>query len=75
MIQRRSPRMVITTPKGSVIVARRLYERLQARMQPDDLGLLRDYDWWRQLSELINDIQAISSAQNSLHISPHLEHP
>jgi hypothetical protein len=57
MIQRQSGRVVITTPKGRVIVARRLYERLEVKMQPDDLGLLRDYDWWRQLSELINGIQ------------------
>ncbi len=49
--------VVITTPKGTVIVARPLYERLEARIQPDDLGLLRSYDWWVQLSELVVGIQ------------------
>lgn len=62
MIQRQPHQMVITTPKGRVLVARRLYERLQARMQPDDLGLLRDYDWWAQVSELVVGIQVTTPA-------------
>ncbi len=62
MIQMQPGQVVITTPKGTVIVARPLYERLEARMQPDDLGLLRSYDWWVQLSELINGIQIGASA-------------
>ena len=41
MIQMQPSQVVITTPKGTVIVARPLYERLEAKMQPDDLGLLR----------------------------------
>jgi hypothetical protein len=57
MIQRQPHRTVIVTPKGIVIVARPLYERLEAKMQPDDLGLLRSYDWWVQLSELVAGIQ------------------
>lgn len=63
MIQRRPHRMVITTPKGRVIVARRLYERLEARMQPDDLGLLRSYEWWTQLSELVVGINIAPAVQ------------
>jgi hypothetical protein len=52
--------VVILTPGGTVIVARRLYERLEARMLADDLGLLRDLDWWRQMSELVSGIQIVS---------------
>lgn len=63
MIQRQPNRVVIITPKGTVIVARPLYERLEGRMQPDDLGLLRSYDWWMQLSELVSGIQVASPAQ------------
>ena len=62
MIQMQPGQVVITTPKGTVIVARPLYERLGARMQPDDLGLLRSYEWWTQLSELITGIRISSSA-------------
>ncbi len=57
MLQMQPSQVVITTPKGTVIVARPLYERLEARIQPDDLGLLRSYDWWVQLSELVVGIQ------------------
>ena len=57
MIQMQPSQVVITTPKGVVVVARRLYERLEARMQPDDWGLLRDVEFWAQLSELTNGIQ------------------
>ncbi len=63
MIQMQPGQVVITTPKGTVIVARPLYERLEARMQPNDLGLLRSYDWWAQISELVNGIRVSSSAQ------------
>jgi hypothetical protein len=64
MIQVQPSRIVITTPKGAVIVARRLYERLEVKMQPDDLGLLRSYEWWVQLSELIVGIGIASSVQD-----------
>ena len=64
MIQVQPSRIVITTPKGTVIVARRLYERLEVKMQPDDLGLLRSYEWWAQLSELIVGINIASSVQD-----------
>ena len=63
MIQMQPSQVVITTPKGTVIVARRLYERLEAKLQPDDLALLRDFDWWLQLSELVSGIQVASPAQ------------
>ena len=43
-IQMQPSQVVITTPKGTVIVARPLYERLEAKMQPDDLALLRSYE-------------------------------
>lgn len=65
MIQRQPHRTVITTPKGKVHVERPLYERLEASLQPDDLGSLRSYDWWVQLSELITGIQIDSSVQES----------
>lgn len=61
MIQIQPSQVVITTPKGTVIVARPLYERLEARMQPDDLGLLRSYEWWVQLSELVAGIQVATA--------------
>jgi hypothetical protein len=54
--------VVIITPRGLVVVARRLYERLEARIQPDDLGLLRDFDWWQQLSQLVGGIEITTSA-------------
>lgn len=63
VIQMQPSQVVITTPKGTVIVARPLYERLEAKMQPDDLGLLRSYEWWTQLSELVSGIQLASPAQ------------
>jgi hypothetical protein len=53
--------VVIITPRGIVIVAQRLYECLEGRLPPDDLGLLRDYEWWLHLSELVNGIQIVSS--------------
>lgn len=62
MIQMQPNRVVITTPKGRVVVAQRLYERLEAKMQPDDLGLLGSFEWWTQLSELIAGIQIGTSA-------------
>ena len=62
MIQMQPSQVIIKTPKGTVIVARPLYERLEAKMQPDDLGLLRSYEWWAQLSELVAGIQVATSA-------------
>ena len=56
MLQWQPDRVLIITPKGRVIVPRRLYERLESRTSPEDLGLLRDYDWWCLVSELINGI-------------------
>lgn len=63
MLQWRPDQVLIITPRGTVIVPRRLYERLEARTPPEDLGLLRHYDWWVQLSELINGIQFLSPTQ------------
>ena len=60
MLQWHPNQVVIITPRGNVIVARRLYERLEGRLSPDDLGCLRDYEWWRRLSELVNGIQIVS---------------
>lgn len=62
MIQWQPSQVVILTPRGTVLVVRRLYERLEARMLPDDLGLLRDFDWWRQMSDLVSGIQIVSPA-------------
>ena len=64
MLHWQPDRVVILTPKGTVIVARRLYERLEARTPPEDLGLLRDYDWWCQVSELINGIEFTAPAHH-----------
>lgn len=63
MIQKQPQRVIITTPKGQVVVARRLYDRLEARMVPDDLGLLRCHEWWVQLSDLIIGIQIVKPDQ------------
>lgn len=57
MIQKQPSQVVITTPKGTVIVARGLFERMEARIKLDDLGLLRSYEWWMQLSELLSGIR------------------
>jgi hypothetical protein len=54
--------VVILTPSGLVVVARRLYECLEERMLPDDLGLLRDFGWWQQLSQHVGGIQLTTSA-------------
>ena len=62
MMQKHSHQVVIITPRGLVVVARRLYERLEARMQPDDLGLLRDFDWWWRLSQHVGGIELTTSA-------------
>ena len=64
MLQRRPDQVRITTPKGTVLIPRRLFDLLETRMEPDDLGLLRDYDWWRQLSELIGGIQFAPPAEH-----------
>lgn len=64
MIQRQPTRMLILTPKGTVVVARRLFDRLEIRLQPDDLGLLRDFEWWVRLSELINGIECSTPARH-----------
>ena len=64
MLQWHPGRMVILTPKGTVIVARRVYERLEARTSLEDLELLRDYDWWRLVSELINGIEFTAPAHD-----------
>jgi hypothetical protein len=63
MVQWQPNQVVITTPKGTVLVPRRLYAYLEARMLPDDLGLLRDHDWWQHVSECINGIQLSDAAQ------------
>ena len=62
MMQWQSSQVVIITPRGLVVVSRRLYERLEARMQLDDLGLLRDFDWWCRLSQHVGGIQLTTSA-------------
>lgn len=59
MIQKQPKQVIITTPKGRVVAARRLFDRLEAKIKPDDLGLLRSYEWWVQLSELIVGIQIV----------------
>ena len=61
MVHWQANQVVIITPRGIVIVARRLYKRLEGRLSPDDLGLLRTYEWWMLLSELVNGIQIVSS--------------
>ncbi len=61
MMQWQSHQVVIITPRGLVVVARQLYERLEARMQPDDLGLFRDFDWWWRLSQYVGGIQITTS--------------
>jgi hypothetical protein len=63
MLQKHPTRVLLITPKGTVIIARRLHDRLEARMQPDDLGLLRDFDWWRQLGELVHGILIAAPVQ------------
>jgi len=62
MLQWQPTQVVILTPRGTVVVARRLYERLEARMPPEDQGLLRDFAWWRQLSEMVSGIQIVTLA-------------
>jgi hypothetical protein len=62
MVQWQSHQVVIITPRGMVVVTCCLYERLEARLQPDDLGLLRDFDWWWQLSQHVGGIQLTTSA-------------
>jgi hypothetical protein len=64
MLHWQSNQVLILTPRGTVIVARRLYELLEARMGADDLGLLRDFDWWERLSELVSGIQLTTSASS-----------
>ena len=54
--------VVIITPRGLVTVARRLYERLEARMAPDDLWQLRDLEWWQRLSQHVSGIQITTSS-------------
>ncbi|HLW03102.1 MAG TPA: hypothetical protein VKT82_30920 [Ktedonobacterales bacterium] len=60
MIQKQPHQVVIMTPRGTVVVGRRLFDLLEARMEPNDLSLLREYGWWLQLSELVNGIQMVS---------------
>ena len=60
MLQRRPHTVLLITPRGTVVIARHLFERLEARMEPNDLGLLRDHDWWRQLSELVCGIEFLT---------------
>jgi hypothetical protein len=60
MMQWQPNQVVILTPKGTVIVARRLYERLEAWTPPDDQGLLRSFEWWMLLSEHVSGIQLVS---------------
>jgi hypothetical protein len=65
MIQKRPGQVVITTSKGQVIVARRLFDRLEGKLKPDDLSLLRSYEWWVQLSELIVGIQVAPKTRHT----------
>jgi hypothetical protein len=62
MLQWHAHQVVIITPSGLVVVARSLYQCLEDRLQPDDLGLLRDFEWWRQLSQHVGGIQLTTSA-------------
>jgi hypothetical protein len=61
MLQWHPHQVVILTPSGTVVVTRRLYECLEGRMQPDDLGLLRDFAWWQQLNQHVGGIQLTTS--------------
>ncbi len=63
MLQRRPHCVLLITPKGTIIIARRLFDQLEARIHSNDLGLLRDFDFWQQLSELINGIQVGSPTE------------
>jgi hypothetical protein len=62
MIQKHPHRVVITTRQGQIVVARRLYDRFEARMEPGDLGQLADYTWWQHASEVVQGIYIISSS-------------
>lgn len=64
MIQRRPHAVLLMTPRGTVIIARRLFDLLEARLQPDDLGLLRDFEWWRLVSELVSGIEFPAPAEH-----------
>ena len=60
MVQWQPTQVAITTPKGTVLVPRRLYMYLEARIRPEDLGLLRDHDWWLQVSTCLTGIQFLT---------------
>ena len=62
MIRKEPGRVVVITPKGIVYVARALFECLENRMPPDELVLLRDFDWWSQASQLVSGIQIATPA-------------
>ena len=64
MVHWQPNQVMITTPKGTVLVARRLYEYLEARVVPEDLGLLRDHDWWLQVSTFLTGIQFVTPTQH-----------
>ena len=55
-------RVAITTPKGTILVPRPLYKRLEQKLAPDEFGLLRDYDWWTQLGEAITGMSLLLTA-------------
>lgn len=63
MIRRGLRYVEVITPKGVVIVARALFERVEAKTQPADQPLLRDYDWWRLVSLLVNGVSFASMVQ------------
>jgi len=64
MIQRYLTCVLILTPKGTIVVARRLFYCLETGLQPGDLGLLRDYDVWVRLSERTTGIECTPPAQH-----------
>lgn len=56
MVVKQPDRVVIITPKGRVTIGRGLYEYLERKLPPAEQAFLRDFDWWVEMSELVNGI-------------------
>ena len=62
MMQWQSHQVVIITPRGMVRRRTTLVRAPGRKDAPDDLGLLRDFGWWWQLSQHVGGIQITTSA-------------
>jgi len=56
MLVMQPDQVMILTPKGTVIVARALYEALEQHLSLEEVPFMRHFEWLLQLGAVVNGI-------------------